>query len=114
MVRMSKPTQQFKLRLPENLRGDIEKTAKINRRSLTSEIVLRLEDSLQKERYPLSQAPRVVRIGKGGDTLEAREPDKHTARDLEKRLLEAFRAMPPTARQGLIALLEGIRTKDVA
>jgi hypothetical protein len=42
---MSRTYPQFKLRLPAELRAQVEQGAKTSRRSLNSEIVFRLESS---------------------------------------------------------------------
>lgn len=103
---MNKPTEQFKLRLPEKLRQAIEKSARNSRRSLTSEIVVRLEESVvQGDLYPLHSAPRVVRAGKGGH--KAAEPGPvYTFPEFEQRLIEAFRRLPNDKKKALLTLLQ--------
>jgi hypothetical protein len=43
---MSRDDPHFRLRIPENLKREIEASARANSRSITAEIVMRLENSL--------------------------------------------------------------------
>ncbi|CAJ0867153.1 hypothetical protein AMST5_01926 [freshwater sediment metagenome] len=48
---MAKPVPEFRLRLPEKLRAEIEEQAKKNQRSINSEILARLQNSLTLDAY---------------------------------------------------------------
>ncbi len=43
---MSRDDPHFRLRIPENLKREIEASARANSRSITAEIVMRLENSI--------------------------------------------------------------------
>ncbi|MDX1296934.1 MAG: Arc family DNA-binding protein [Pseudomonas sp.] len=52
---MSRTDPQFKLRMPPELRAQLEQTAKEARRSLNAEIVLRLEATFAQAKQEVSQ-----------------------------------------------------------
>jgi predicted HicB family RNase H-like nuclease len=53
---MQNPTSTFNLRLPADLREELDKAAEKSRRSVNSEIVFRLAESLDWERQFLTAA----------------------------------------------------------
>lgn len=52
---MSRTDPQFKLRMPEALRAQVEQAAKEARRSLNAEIILRLQASFAQSMREVSQ-----------------------------------------------------------
>lgn len=71
---------QFKLMLPEDLKGRVEKAAKLNRRSLSKEIVATLEDAYP----PITGSPKIVELY---DLLTRQIHDKDKMSDEEKERL---------------------------
>jgi len=100
---MKSQSQQFKLRFPDNLRKALEKSAKDHRRSLTAELVLRLEKSL--DQYSMDRAPQVVRVKGQADVHEQPGP-VYIGHEDEQRLIEAFRRLPDEKKKALLALIE--------
>lgn len=80
----------------------LEKSAKDHRRSLTAELVLRLEQSL--DQYPMDRAPQVVRVKGTADAHELPSPGYNSS-EAERRLIEAFRMLPDEKKMALLALL---------
>jgi len=85
---MSREDAQFKLRLPAELREQVEQSAKTNRRSINAEIVARLEES-----FPGHFA------SEGGDSVQPAMPFSEQA--LERAVLKAILAL-----EGRLALRE--------
>lgn len=100
---MSRDIAPFGLRLPVSLRQELEKAAKNSHRSINAELVLRLEQSL--DRYPMDQAPHVVRVKDGAGANELPSP-AYNASEIERRLVEAFRRLPDDKKKALLALIE--------
>lgn len=84
---MSREDAQFKLRLPAELREQVEQSAKTNRRSINAEIVARLEES-----FPGHFASE-------GDAVQPALPFSEQA--LERAVLKAMLAL-----EGRLALRE--------
>ena len=85
----------FHVRMPEELKQQLEKESKINGRSLNAEIVNRLKTSLEKQ----ASGHRVSEPGGTGYQL----PE---LTDAERQLLGIFRNMPPTKQLALISLFK--------
>jgi hypothetical protein len=97
---MRKPTPDFKLRLPPELRAQVDTAAFENNRSVNSEIVARLEQSFrddlerQKQALETIQASATIRTEKHLVALQAE------LSDVASRLLEVER------RLGLVSQAE--------
>lgn len=93
---MARHITPFGLRMPPDLRKKVEKSARTNRRSLNAELVLRLQDSVEKD--PLF-TPRVS------------EPrDRYQLSQDETALLSAYDGLSPRRRRALLELLGGLET----
>jgi plasmid stability protein len=95
----SQTAEKFVVRLPKGMRRRIADAARAYHRSMNSEIVARLEHSLDSggENYPepfeVAAEPPAAEVPTAPDSGE------------EARLLEAFRTMTPERRRALLALL---------
>jgi DNA-directed RNA polymerase specialized sigma24 family protein len=97
----SKTAEKFVVRLPRGMRRRIADAARCYRRSMNSEIVARLEQSLDA-------AEPFVPAGVNEPTPEP-PPDPTPAGadgDEEARLLRAFRTLSAERRRALLALLD--------
>jgi hypothetical protein len=83
----------FGLRMPEDLRKRITRSAKAAHRSIHSEVVLRLQESVKQE----------MSHGAGGDARLGPE---------ERLLLENFGSLPPNRQKALLELLTGHAPDD--
>lgn len=59
---MTKDINPFGLRMPPNVKAKIEKLAEQNRRSLNAEIVVRLEESIKREKESCITGDELRRI----------------------------------------------------
>lgn len=89
----SRSTEKFVVRLPHGMRQRIAEVARAYRRSMNSEIVARLEVSLDSGEPVIPQGAAAPAAPTGGD-------------DDEQRLLSAFRALPAHRRRALLDLLD--------
>lgn len=99
----SKTAEKFVVRLPYGMRRRIAEVARLYRRSMNSEIVARLEQSLEQEASPLDP-PRPGANEPFPDGVA--ETEGTAAEDQERRLLALFRALPPERRRALLLLLD--------
>ncbi len=86
----------FGVRMPAELKQQLEFEAKRNGRSLNSEVVTRLWETLSKAH-------------EGGEKHKAREPGTHYAvplTDTEKALLAVFKKLPPEKQLALLSLFK--------
>lgn len=90
---MARDINPFGLRMPPELRKRLEKSAKTNRRSINAELVLRLQDSVEKD--PLF----VPEIHEAAERYQLSE--EQTA------LLSAYQSLSPRRRRALLAFLTG-------
>jgi Arc-like DNA binding domain len=81
---MSRDDLHFRLRIPEALKNQIEKAAAANKRSMTSEIVARLEGSFAT--VPLSSADAALRAIEEALLLVGKESGR--INDLEAKVIE--------------------------
>ncbi len=98
----SNSPEKFVVRLPKGMRRRIADAARTYHRSMNSEIVARLEHSLDTgaEQYP---EPITGDRNADGATLhEGDAPDSHE----ELRLIAIYRRMSPERRRALLALLD--------
>lgn len=91
--------EKFVVRLPKGMRDRIAEVSRLSRRSMNSEIVARLEDSLGETWNESSTTPQ-------SSTPILRAVDTPAqAGDQETLLLEAFRRMDDEKRAALLALV---------
>ena len=88
---MARDINPFGLRMPHDLKKLIEKSAKTNRRSMNAELILRLQDSIEKD--PLF----VPEIREASRSYELSED--------ENVLLKAYSTLSPRRRRALLELL---------
>ena len=87
---MTRETPQYPLRMPDELREQVERAAKENGRSLNAEICERLRESL---------SPRVVHVtGEGVPIAYIQESPA------EAQMLRLFRRMPAEKQLALLSL----------
>ena len=100
----SKTAEKFVVRLPKGMRKRIAEAARCYRRSMNSEIVLRLEKTLADDvtDAPLDELPpepeAVVEPQSALTTTELGE--------IERRLIALFRRLPTERQRALLALLD--------
>lgn len=96
--------EKFVVRLPHGMRARIAEVSRLSHRSMNSEIVARLEDSLDSQmRIAEPQSPYPT----GGAGLQAVDKTKQEDGSQEQLLLECFRRLSGTRRKALIEFLEG-------
>lgn len=93
---MSRDINPFGLRMPTDLREAIEREARINGRSLNSEIVGRLKGSLLTAGKPAVFHTEEDRRGEYNDGLT----------DIERQLLTIFRRLPVEKQLALLSLFK--------
>ena len=91
---MARNITPFGLRMPPDLKKKVEKSAQTNRRSLNAELVLRLQDSVEKD--PLF-TPRIS---------ESR--DRYQLTQDQTALLSAYEDLSPRRQRALLELLGGL------
>jgi hypothetical protein len=99
----SKTAEKFVVRLPHGMRRRIAEVARLYRRSMNSEIVARLEQSLEQEVSPLD--PPRPGLNEPAPAAVA-EAEGAAVEDQERRLLALFRDLPPERRRALLLLLD--------
>ncbi len=88
---------KFVLRFPQGMREEIRDIAANNHRSMTAEIIARLEKTLLSERAVSN---------KGAGVGEAAvEPYLNELSNYEQELVAVFRQLPENKRNALLALL---------
>jgi hypothetical protein len=87
----------FGVRMPSELKERIDREAKINGRSLNTEIVIRLRGSLDEAALSLGKA-YVAGQQQAGYALELN--------DIERQLLNVFRRMPVDKQLALLSLFK--------
>ena len=93
--------EKFVVRLPRGMRARIAEVSRLSHRSMNSEIVARLEQSLQVARLPEEPAAQPLKpVADSG------------LRDQESRLLAGFRSLDPVRRRALIEFLQGQATDN--
>jgi DNA-directed RNA polymerase specialized sigma24 family protein len=102
-ISTSKTAEKFVVRLPHGMRRRIAEVARLYRRSMNSEIVARLEHSLEQEDSFLDPPPPGANEPVAETLAVAEEP---APEDQERRLLALFRALPPERRRALLLLLD--------
>lgn len=88
---MARDINPFGLRMPQDLKKRIEKSAKTNRRSINAELVLRLQDSVEKD--PLF-VPEIREVAKNYELTED-----------QGLLLKAYNGLSPRRRRALLEFL---------
>lgn len=95
--------EKFVVRLPHGMRSRIAEVSRLSHRSMNSEIVARLEDSLATQAR-IAEPQSVYQAGRGLQAVSQKGQDD-SAR--EQHLLDCFRRLSGTRREALIAFLEG-------
>lgn len=103
----AKAAEKFVVRLPPGMRRRIADAARCYRRSMNSEIVARLEQSLDSGVAPFPVpgtpgAPGTESAHAGTGVADAPVAES----ELESSLLEIFRSLPPERRRALLALFD--------
>jgi hypothetical protein len=88
---MARDINPFGLRMPQELRRRIERSAKTNRRSMNAELILRLQDSVEKD--PLF-VPEIKEAAKNYELTED-----------QSALLKAYNGLSPRRRRALLEFL---------
>lgn len=91
---MGRDINPFGLRMPPDLKKRIERSAKTNRRSMNAELVLRLQDSVERE--PLF-VPDVQETAAS-----------YALTQDQSALLSVYNSLSPRRRRALLELLSGI------
>lgn len=104
----AKSTEKFVVRLPPGMRRRIADAARGYRRSMNSEIVARLEQSLDSGDPPCPATEQIpVAAVQDAPAPGIRPAGALPAEgDQEHRLLHAFRNLSPERRRALLALLD--------
>lgn len=99
-VYSSRTADKFVVRLPDGMRERIAEVARNHHRSMNSEIIARLEQSLVQE-GALGDEPQL--------RMDSPELSLH-----ERELLKSFRALDPRKQSALVALIapEGAVERD--
>lgn len=109
----AKAAEKFVVRLPPGMRRRIADAARCYRRSMNSEIVARLEQSLDSGVAPFpvpeadsARADAAAAVADGPVAEGASAPGAIAESELEQNLLEIFRSLPPERRRALLALFD--------
>lgn len=88
----------FGVRMPDELKLRLDREAKINGRSLNTEIVIRLRTSLES----------VQVTEKSSYTAEQKQHGSYTPEitEIERQMLNVFRRMPPEKQLALLSLFK--------
>lgn len=96
---------KFLLALPDDLRAVLQREAFVNRRSLTAELVIRLEQSVVEKASPAIVNGMYPVLDKA-QAHKAEEPAApYGVAEIEQALLAAFRRLPAEKQKGLLTLL---------
>jgi hypothetical protein len=98
----SNSPEKFVVRLPKGMRRRIADAARAYHRSMNSEIVARLEHSLDTG---AEQYPEPITGDRSGESPTPQEGEG-TGSDDESRLIATYRRMSPERRRALLALLD--------
>ncbi|HBF08052.1 MAG TPA: DNA-binding protein [Gammaproteobacteria bacterium] len=93
----SRSADKFVVRLPDGMRQKIALVAKNYHRSMNSEIVSRLEQSLRAEPSLLSEEEKAA-LQLGGETAMDVSPQ-------ESAIISRFRQLSPSKRQALLEIM---------
>ncbi len=94
--------EKLLLRLPSNIRSSLQLEANKHRRSLTAEIVGRLEKSL--EEHPSQSIFKPTLSSKSA--IKEPEPLPYKFQDIEQAMLEVFRRLPAEKQLALLSLFK--------
>lgn len=84
------------LRLHPDIRAELVRIAYINKRSLSREIAIRLEESLKTHRTGEGHPPAYTRPNEKGPAV--------VMSDADQAMLEIFRKLPPEKQLALLSL----------
>lgn len=91
---MGREINPFGLRMPEDLKKRIAKSAKTNRRSMNAELILRLQHSMEQD-------PMLI--------PEIREdPDGYKLTEDQSALLKVYNGLSTRRRRALLEFLKGM------
>lgn len=96
---MSRDINPFGLRMPPELKQELDREAKLNGRSLNAEIVDRLRRSLERK-------GQSAFVDYGRSPLKKGEESRPALTDIETQLLQVFRRMPPEKQLALLSLFK--------
>jgi len=96
--------EKFVVRLPSGMRSQIADVARTNRRSMNSEIIARLEDSMANA-YVLSEASAETLTTVQEPSTPAGNSTPQAKEFLEEHLLAHFRRLSPEKQRALLELL---------
>lgn len=99
----SNSPEKFVVRLPKGMRRRIADAARTYHRSMNSEIVARLEHSLDTG---AEQYPEPITGDRSADDAAALQEGNAPDSDEERRLTATYRRMSPERRRALLALLD--------
>ena len=92
---------KYLLRLPAEIGDQIRKEANLNGRSINSEIISRLQRSIEDQRAVRVNGYKVAEAG-----LPPIPPEQLAADDNERAMLAAFRRLSPERQLALLSLLK--------
>jgi hypothetical protein len=104
----AKSAEKFVVRLPPGMRRRIADAARCYRRSMNSEIVARLEQSLDSgdAPYPVTEPVPAATVHDAPVAEAPKTGVLPSEADQEDQLLSAFRNLSPERRRALLALLD--------
>ncbi|MBU0592456.1 MAG: Arc family DNA-binding protein [Gammaproteobacteria bacterium] len=88
----------FGVRMPAELKDRLDREAKINGRSLNSEVVSRLQKSLDGQSHVMTNGYTEQEINRYVAT--------HPLSDTERQMVNVFRKMPPEKQLALLSLFK--------
>jgi hypothetical protein len=91
---MGREINPFGLRMPEDLKKRIAKSAKTNRRSLNAELIMRLQHSIEQDPVFIPEIRE--------------EGDGYKLSDDQSALLKAYNGMSSRRRRALLEFLKGM------
>lgn len=108
-INMTEPDQtQFLLRIPAQLKADLQREAAVQGRKLTQEINIRLRESLKSTRgsgiAPVPANYSTEHTSNGGPLKQ--ESPAYVVTDLDQAMLAIFHAMPVEKQLALLSLFK--------
>lgn len=91
--------EKFVVRLPKGMRAKIAEVSRLSHRSMNSEIIARLEESLAKSGHGMDGSPSTPMLRAVGGQNEI------SAAQQERELVARFRNLSPAKRSALLELM---------